>query len=79
MVIVKEENYEPIHSEVWKKLAELEEALYKERKINQQLKRANSKQKNTIRRIVKERDKLRKELNPKKQQYINIQKGAKKR
>lgn len=72
------EEYQAIHTSVWKKLKELEDALYKERKIVQQLKRANSKQKNTIRRIVKERDKLQKELHPQKQQYINIQKGRKK-
>ena len=71
------EEFEAIHSQVWAKLAELEESLYRERKINQQLKRANSKQKNTIRRIVKERDRLRKELHPAKQSYVNIQKGKK--
>ena len=70
--------FEPIHTEVWKKLTELEELLYKERKINQQLKRANSKQKNTIRRIIKERDKYQRELYPPKQNYINIKKGRKK-
>lgn len=68
------ENY----ATVWDKLKELESLLYKKDKIIQQLKRANSKQKNTIRRLVKERDKYRKELHPPKDQYINVQKGRKK-
>lgn len=63
--------------QVWAKLKELEDQLFREQKINQQLRRANSKQKNTIRRIVKERDKLQKELKPSKQKYINVQKGIK--
>jgi len=71
------EEYQPIHSAVWQKLSSLEDELYELKKINQRLKRANSKQKNTIRRIVKERDRLRKELYPAKQSYVNIQKGKK--
>jgi hypothetical protein len=55
------EEYQAIYTSVWAKLKELENELYREKKIVQQLKRANSKQKNTIRRIVKERDKLQKE------------------
>lgn len=52
------QEYEPIHSEVWRKLEELQEELFKKDQRIQQLKRANSKQKNTIRRIVRERDAL---------------------
>lgn len=65
------EDYEPIHQEVWNKLDSLATEVF-------QLKRANSKLKNEIRRIRKERDKYRKELYPPKQNYINIQKGRKK-
>lgn len=64
-------DYEPIHSEVWRKLAELEESLFQKDKTIHQLKRANSKQKNTIRRIRKERDELLKRVNPGKQHYRN--------
>lgn len=71
--------FQAIHSEVWAKLQELEGLLYREQKNVQQLKRANSKQKNTIRRLVKDRDRLQKELHPAKQKYVNVQKGKVKR
>lgn len=80
MVIVKEESYEPIHTEVWRKLEELEEQLYKKDKMIHQLKRANSKQKNTIRRIRKERDELLKRAGEnRKQHYRNGQKRGRTR
>lgn len=66
---------EVMGDQVWAKLKELEDQLFREQKINQQLRRANSKQKNVIRRLVKERDRLQKELHPAKQRYVNINKG----